>query len=132
MKHLEVVAAIIEFDSKILCMQRKENKLDYISKKYEFPGGKVELNETFEQALTRELKEEMEIDVKINKDDFFMTTNHTYLDFSITLNAYKVYTKSDKFVMNDHIAFKWLKKEELLSLDWAAADIPIVKKLLEN
>ena len=61
MKKIEVVAGIIYFEDTILCVQRPENKLTYISKKFEFPGGKIELGETQKEALKRELLEELNI-----------------------------------------------------------------------
>ena len=60
MKHIEVVAGVIEHDGKILCMERDQGKYDYVSFKWEFPGGKIEEGETKEEALKRELQEEME------------------------------------------------------------------------
>jgi 8-oxo-dGTP diphosphatase len=72
MKTIEVVAAIIIFDNKILCVQRGENKREYISKKYEFPGGKVEDGETKTEALKREILEELNMDIEF--DTFTITT----------------------------------------------------------
>lgn len=132
MKKIEVVAAIIINDNKVLCMQRKENKLEYISKKFEFPGGKVEVNESLTEALMRELKEEMNINANIKNEDYFMRVVHTYQDFIITLHAFKVYDKIGDFVMNDHISSVWLERKNLKELDWAAADYPIIKKLMEE
>ena len=63
MKHYEVVAAVIEHDGKILCMQRNKGKFDYVSYKFEFPGGKVEAGEERHTALERELREEMDMDI---------------------------------------------------------------------
>ena len=88
MNHLEVVAAIIINNGEILCMQRNVGKYDYVSYKYEFPGGKLENGESQVQALMRELAEEMNLNVQINKDDFFMTVEHNYPDFSITMHSY--------------------------------------------
>ena len=64
MKHIEVVAAVIIFENKILCVQRNENKFEYISKKYEFPGGKMEVGETKEETIKREISEELKIDIE--------------------------------------------------------------------
>jgi len=63
MKSIEVVAAIIQHDGKILCVQRGPAKFDYIQHKFEFPGGKVEAGETGEQAIMRELQEELHLDI---------------------------------------------------------------------
>jgi len=129
---LDVAAAIIIYENRILCMQRKESNYSYISKKFEFPGGKVEKNESFENALTRELKEEMDIDVKVTKDNYFASISHNYPDFSLTMQAYIIHVKSSKFVMKEHLSYKWLEKADLLTLDWVAADLPIVKKVVEE
>lgn len=130
MKHLEVVAAIIIFDGQILCMQRGYAEQDYISYKFEFPGGKIEAGETKTEALVRELREEMNLQVKIVDEDFFMTVNHRYPDFELTMHSYLCPVQSKDFVCKEHIDYKWLYPEDLDSLDWAAADHPIVEKLM--
>ena len=132
MKTIIVTAAVIIHNGEILCMQRNHNKHDYISYKYEFPGGKVNLGESNEEALVRELKEELEIELNLTAKDFFMTVNHTYPDFSIIMHVYRCLVCNRNFTMTEHINYQWLKPEELDRLDWAAADLPIVKKLMEN
>ncbi len=129
MKHYEVVAAVIEHDGKILCMQRNKAKFDYVSYKFEFPGGKVEAGEERHAALERELREEMDMDIAIAENDYLMTVEHTYPDFAITMHAYVCKLAQPKFVMKEHVAFKWLTPGELDSLDWAEADKPIVARL---
>lgn len=129
MKHLEVVAGIIEYQDKILCMQRNVSKFEYTSLKFEFPGGKIEPGETPEEALRRELVEEM--DMKVGEVEYFYTVNHEYPDFSITMQSFICKVEKPDFIMKEHKSFKWLKKEDLLSLDWAAADMPIVKELMK-
>ena len=131
MKKLEVVAAIIMYEDKILCMQRNKGKYDYVSYKYEFPGGKIEPGETKAQALQRELLEEMELKVSITEEDYFMTVEHAYPDFEVTMHSFICNVETQKFVRKEHIDHKWRKREELNRLDWAPADIPIVKKLEE-
>jgi 8-oxo-dGTP diphosphatase len=127
MKTVEVVAAIVVNKSKILCTQRGMSKFDYISKKYEFPGGKVELNESRENALIRELKEELHMDVTIVKH--YLTVEHTYPDFKIIMHSYLCDSKTRYLVLTEHLEALWLSTNELESLDWAGADIPIVEKL---
>lgn len=129
MKQLEVVAAIIIYNHRILCMQRDAGRYDYVSYKFEFPGGKIEPGETQCQALIRELKEELDIKVTIHEEDFFMTVNHQYPDFEIKMHSYLCHVDSDYFVRKEHFDHKWLFKEELHTLDWAQADRPIVLKL---
>lgn len=132
MKHLEVVAGIILYKDKILCMQRNVGKYDYISYKYEFPGGKMEEGESKTEALMRELREEMELEVKISDKDFFATVIHEYPDFLITMHSFICETDTMKFVRKEHINHQWLNVEELQSLDWAEADKPIVEKILKG
>lgn len=130
MKQIEVVAAIIIKDKKILCVQRKESKLPYISKKYEFPGGKMEPGETREETIIREIKEELAIDIIVK--EAFLTITHQYPDFHITMHSFICEVNDTEVTLNEHINFLWLGKEELNKLDWAAADIPIVNKLIAN
>jgi 8-oxo-dGTP diphosphatase len=128
MKKVEVVAAVIVKDSKILCVQRGFSKLDYISKKWEFPGGKIEENESFEDALIREIQEELRLKIKVEK--LFLTVDHTYQDFHLTMHSYLCETENTELTLTEHLDFKWLEKEDLLALDWAEADVPIVNKLM--
>jgi len=127
LKKIDVVAAIIQCGEETLCVQRGLAKLEYISKKYEFPGGKIEAGETKESAIIREIKEELQLD--IIEPIYFNTVNHQYPDFFITMHSFICLVKNKDIVLTEHIDQKWLKIEELGSLDWAAADIPIVQKL---
>lgn len=129
-KHFVVTAAIIQNEQEILCMQRNRSQYDYVSYKYEFPGGKVEPGESLENGLIRELHEEMDIHVDIRPDDFFMTVEHQYPDFTITMHSFLVAVDTRFFTRKEHVNHIWLKKTELLTLDWAPADLPIVKKLM--
>jgi len=127
LKKIDVVAAIIQCGEETLCVQRGLAKLEYISKKYEFPGGKIEAGETKESAIIREIKEELQLD--IIEPIYFNTVNHQYPDFFITMHSFICLVKNKDIVLTEHIDQKWLEIEELGSLDWAAADIPIVQKL---
>ena len=129
MKHYEVVAAVIVYDNKILCMQRDKAKYDYTSYKFEFPGGKVESGEENHKALERELKEELDMNVNISAEDYLLTVNYTYPDFAITMHSYLCKVEEPEFVLKEHISFKWLAVNELDTLDWAEADKPIVEFL---
>jgi 8-oxo-dGTP diphosphatase len=129
MKHVEVVAAIIQYQDKILCVQRGDGKFDYISRKFEFPGGKIEEGESQTEALRREILEELNMPITIGSH--FMTVEHAYPDFAISMHSFLCETHNTALKLIDHIDYKWLIKSELPTLDWAAADIPIVKKLME-
>jgi 8-oxo-dGTP diphosphatase len=130
MKKIEVVAAIIIHNEFILCTQRNESKLKYISNKFEFPGGKIEDGETKREALKRELIEELNIEPIIK--DLYLSVVHQYPDFELTMHSFICAASSKNITRNEHISHQWLKKEALNTLDWAAADIPIVKKLMHN
>lgn len=119
-KHYKVVAAVIEVDGKVLCMQRGVTRYPYTSHRWEFPGGKVEPGETPEQALHRELIEEMDYDVEVH--ELLATATHDYPDFSITLAAYRCTAATTLFTMREHAASCWLPWNELQSLKWCAAD----------
>jgi 8-oxo-dGTP diphosphatase len=129
MKHIEVVAALIVHEEEILCMQRGESRYDYLTGKYEFPGGKIEPGETRTKALMRELNEEMEIHVDIVEDDYFMTVHHIYPDFELTMCCFLCRVKSKDFTRKEHIDHQWLLPTEISALDWAMADKPIVDRI---
>lgn len=128
MKKVEVVAAVIFHNNKILCVQRGDNKYNYIAFKYEFPGGKVESGESNEAAIKREILEELSLEISI--DSQFLTVNHEYPDFILTMHSFICSCDNPSIELSEHIDFKWLDKTELKTLDWAAADVPIVDKLI--
>ena len=130
MKKIEVVAGVIFWEDQVLCVQRPQNKLHYISEKFEFPGGKIEDGETKEEALHRELLEELNLSTKIKS--FFLTVIHEYPDFELTMHSFICEVDSKELTLHEHIDQKWLYINELTALDWAAADIPIVDKLVLN
>jgi 8-oxo-dGTP diphosphatase len=130
MKKIEVVAGIIFCENEILCVQRPQNKLLYISEKYEFPGGKIEEGESKEEALHRELKEELNLSTNIKS--LYLTVEHAYPDFELTMHSFICEVENKNLRLNEHITQEWLRVDELEKLDWAAADIPIVSKLLAH
>jgi len=126
MKHYEVVAAVIKNDeNKIFCAQR--GNYGELALKWEFPGGKIELGETNQEALIREIKEELNTDIDVL--DHIITVNHQYQTFKLTMHAYYSNIIQGNLQLSEHINSKWLDKNELDKLDWADADIPIVNKL---
>ena len=130
MKEIHVVAAIIKYNNKILCVQRGENKLSYISKKYEFPGGKVEPGETLEETVVREIREELNMTIKTEMP--YIKITHQYPDFLLIMDSFICSCLDPTVFLTEHVDYKWLSVSELKGLDWAAADIPIVTKLMQS
>ena len=129
MKKYEVTAAILMNEGEILCAQRGKENFPYLSYKFEFPGGKVEPGETREQALERELFEELQVELKVDPANHFLTIEHTYPDFYIRMHSYLCPISHRQVTLKEHHDFKWLSVDELETLDWAMADVPIVEKL---
>ena len=127
MKTIEVVAAVIQHQNKILAVKRGPAKYAYISEKWEFPGGKMEAGETEEQTIVREIKEELHMD--IHPKEKLLTVEHTYPDFHLTMHTYLCEAETRTPILTEHTAYKWLSLEELYELDWAGADVPIVSAL---
>ena len=131
MKTIEVVAAVICDElGRYMCVQRGENNRIYLSKKWEFPGGKIEVNENHEVALKREIQEELKMHIEPLKH--IITVDHIYPDFQLIMHAYLSKIIHGEPVLTEHLELKWLSEEELIGLDWAAADIPIVHKITEK
>ena len=116
MKQITTVAGVIKNQKgEILCTLRDQGKYDYVSFKWEFPGGKIEEGETKEQALTRELREELEIEVKI--ENFFYQVEHDYPDFHLSMTVFECELISKEMKMNVHKGLKWLAPQDMLQLD---------------
>lgn len=124
---IRVVAAIIEKEGYILCTQRNRHAQQAL--KWEFPGGKVEPNETPQNALIREIKEELKCDIIIGA--FVGTSTYTYEFGTIELTAYLCSLGNSKVELTEHEALRWLLPTQLDTLDWAAADKPLIK-LIQN
>ncbi len=125
MKNIYVVGAVIINNGKVLCAQRGPNKsLPY---KWEFPGGKIEKYETPQEALQREILEEMHCKIEIGEKIEY--TSYEY-DFGIVhLTTYICKLNDGEPQLTEHVNIKWLKPNELKFLDWAPADIPTIKRL---
>lgn len=124
-----MVAAVVERAGRILCVQRQVSAKAYLSEKWEFPGGKIESGETETEALARELNEELSMSLLIGSK--LMVVNHTYPDFVLCMHVYMC-TSPDEPQLHEHLSHRWLRRDKLLQLDWAAADIPIARRLLEG
>ena len=130
MKNIEVVAAIIEYERKVLCCQREGNALSYLSEKWEFPGGKIERGESREEALVREIREEL--GMVIYDCRFAVTVAHLYDDFHLTMHAFHASTAAPGFDLHAHRDATWASVHELDGFEWAAADVPIVDYLKDQ
>lgn len=126
---INVVAAIItNSEGKILIAQRNLKKSQ--GGLWEFPGGKIELDETPEEAIAREIKEELNMDIKC--DNYFDEKIYKYPDKTIKLIALNCSMISDKYEVLEHEQIAWIKKEEFANYDFAPADIYFVKKIINN
>ncbi|MCR9182709.1 MAG: (deoxy)nucleoside triphosphate pyrophosphohydrolase [Flavobacteriaceae bacterium] len=124
---IHVTCAIIQQDGKFLVTQRSRHMK--LPMKWEFPGGKVESNESEENCLIREIKEELNIDIEIKER---LNENiHDYGSFKIKLIPFLATYSSGSILLKEHQAYTFLNPSELLTLDWAEADIPIVLQLLK-
>lgn len=123
---VKVSCAIIvdEEKEKILIAQRSETMS--LPLKWEFPGGKVKLNESLEESLIREIKEELNLNIKVNYA--LSDVIHHYPKFSIQLFPFVCQLLGGDLKVLEHKEIKWISKEELLSYDWAEADLPIVNE----
>lgn len=128
MKSIEVVAAIIRKGDRIFATQRGYGDFkDY----WEFPGGKMEAGETPEQALVREIREELDAEIRIDK--LLSTIEWEYPQFHLTMHCYVCSLVSNELHLNEHEAARWLNKEEIHSVNWLPADdqfLPLIVKEL--
>ncbi len=121
MKTIEVVAAVILKDTQVLTTQRGYGDLQG---RWEFPGGKIEFGEDHKAALSREIQEEL--DVQITVGDFLTTVEYDYPNFHLIMHAYQCELLGE-FHLQEHSAARWLNLETLYDVDWLEADLPIVE-----
>lgn len=126
-KHISVVAAVIIKDKRVFCAQRRDTGEQAL--RWEFPGGKIEAGEVAEQALVREIREELASDISIRR--LLTTVEHQYRTFDITLHAYVCELVEGALALCEHVDSRWLGKDELETVDWAEADIPIMRRVRE-
>lgn len=122
-----VSAGIIEKNGKILIAKRKEGKC--LEPFWEFPGGKLEENETIQECLKREIKEELEINIEVG--DFVCSCEFFCGEKKIKLMAYKAKYLSGEIKLNDHQEAKWIDLKEINDYEFVRADKKIVEKLLQ-
>ena len=124
MKQIEVVAAIILKGDKIFATQRGYGEWkDW----WEFPGGKMEAGETPEEALVREIREELSAEISV--DSFFCTVEYDYPKFHLTMHCFWCHVEQGALTLKEHEAARWLGKEELDSVRWLPADWDVVELL---
>ena len=126
-KIINVICAIIYFDNKVLVAQRSEKMK--LPLKWEFPGGKLEENESEIDCIKREIKEEINIEIEVLKK--LSNSIHDYGSFKINLIPYLSNYVSGEIILSEHKDYKLLNKSELLNIDWAEADLPIVEEFLK-
>lgn len=124
MKTIEVVAAIIKDGNKIFATQRGYGEF---KDGWEFPGGKIEDGESPQEALAREIKEEL--DVEISVQELFDTVEYDYPGFHLTMHCFISSLKAGEIVLNEHEDARWLYKEELDTVAWLPADEGLIEKL---
>lgn len=124
MKTIKVVAAIIIEDGKVFATQRGYGEF---KDGWEFPGGKTEPDETSEDAVVREIKEELDTEVEVI--ELLDTVEYDYPKFHLSMDCFICRIKSGDLVLKEHEAAKWLTKETLDSVDWLPADMGLVGKI---
>ena len=127
MKTIKVVAAVIKRNNKIFVTQRGYGEF---KDGWEFPGGKVEKGETKEEALIREIKEELDTVIKV--DSYLDTIEYDYPDFHLSMDCFICSIVEGNLVLKEHEDSKWIKKEEIDTLNWLPADLIILDKVKER
>lgn len=127
MKTVNVVAAIIVRDNKVFTTQRGYGEF---KDGWEFPGGKVEPGETPENAVIREISEELDTEIRV--DEFLTTVEHDYPTFHLSMKCYLCSVISGSLTLIEHENAKWLNCDELYSVPWLPADLKVVEALIKK
>jgi len=128
MRHLQVACAIIERDGAVLATQRSTTMS--LPLKWEFPGGKIAPGELPAECLRRELIEELGIYITVGRA--LSQHTHSYHNFTVTLHPFVCTIADGEITLHEHAAFSWLPPEELHTLDWAAADLPVIQTYTDS
>lgn len=126
MKTIEVAAAIIVKDNKVFATQRGYGEF---KDGWEFPGGKLEPGESAREALVREIREELDVDIGVGR--LLETVEHDYPEFHLTMHCFICELLSEEIVLKEHEDARWLKEEELDTVDWLPADVGVIGKIFE-
>lgn len=124
LKKVEVVAAVIRDKDKIFATQRGYGEF---KDGWEFPGGKIEPGETPQQALVREIKEELDTEIEVQ--ELIDTVEYDYPTFHLTMHCFWARIKEGNLILKEHEAAKWLTKDTLNTVDWLPADEGLISKL---
>ncbi len=124
MKTVKVVAAIIINNNRVFATQRGYGEF---KDGWEFPGGKIELGETPQEALVREIKEELDTEIEVK--DYLETVEYDYPEFHLSMDCFFCEIKSGELVLKEHEAAKWLTAETLDSVDWLPADKGLIEEI---
>ena len=124
MKKIEVVAAIIVKEKKVFATQRGYGEF---KDGWEFPGGKIELGESSEEALVREIREELDVDIKVGR--LLETVEYDYPRFHLTMHCFICELLSEEIILKEREDAKWLAEDELDSVDWLPADVSLIDKI---
>lgn len=122
---IEVVAALIRKDGRFLVCQRPPHKARALL--WEFPGGKIEPGETPQEALVREIKEELDTEIEVV--DYLETVEYDYPNFHLSMDCFFCTIKSGELVLKEHEAARWLTADTLDSVDWLPADRGLIKAI---
>lgn len=124
MKTIEVAATIITHNGRVFATQRGYGEF---KDGWEFPGGKMEPGETPQQALVREIQEELDTEIEVG--ELVETVEYDYPGFHLTMHCFLCTIRSGALVLKEHEAARWLTREELDDVDWLPADVKVVEKL---
>lgn len=127
MKTIEVAAAIIVKDNKVFATQRGYGEF---KDGWEFPGGKLEAGESPREALVREIREELDVDIRAGR--LLETVEYDYPEFHLTMHCFICELLSEEIVLKEHEDARWLKEEKLGSVDWLPADKGIIGKIFKS
>lgn len=127
MKTIRVVAAVIKDGNKIFATERGYGDF---KGGWEFPGGKIEEGETPQEALIREIKEELDVDIEVH--ELIETVEYDYPSFHLSMDCFWCEIIKGELVLKEHQAARWLTKENINDVEWLPADIELVKKIISE
>lgn len=127
MKTIKVVAAVIRDKNRIFATQRGYGDL---KGGWEFPGGKIEEGETPQEALKREIVEELDTEIEVG--ELIDTIEYDYPEFHLSMRCYWCSIVRGDLVLKEHEDARWLEKDELMDVEWLPADVELIEKLTKN